>query len=164
MTIELRTPTAGDTRTVGEAVAPLLRAGDVAILTGELGAGKTTLVQGVARGLGSQDPVASPTFTLIREYGGGRLRIAHVDVYRLDRMQDVVELGLDELLDDGDTVLLVEWGDAVEDVLPPGRLRVELSGLEPDLEDRRIVLSDPDGAWTERWEQLELATDPWRGP
>src|SRR5712691_6419063 len=112
MRMELRTETADDTRAVGEALAGLLRPRDAALLSGELGAGKTTLVQGIARGLDVRDQVVSPTFTLVREYRG-RLDVAHVDVYRLDRIQDVLDLGLEDL-GDGQSVLLVEWGDAVE--------------------------------------------------
>ena len=96
MLLELRAPTAEDTREVGEALSASLRARDAVVLTGELGAGKTTFVQGVARGLGIEDQVSSPTFTLVKEYRG-ILDIAHVDVYRLERVQDVVDLGLDEL-------------------------------------------------------------------
>ena len=115
---------------MGEALAALLRPRDAVILTGELGAGKTTLVQGIARGLGVTDQVVSPTFTLVREYRG-RLDIAHVDVYRLERIQDVMDLGLEEL-GDGEAVLLVEWGDAVEEVLPADHVTIELTGAEDD--------------------------------
>ncbi|MGH2659257.1 MAG: tRNA (adenosine(37)-N6)-threonylcarbamoyltransferase complex ATPase subunit type 1 TsaE, partial [Actinomycetota bacterium] len=100
MRIELRAETPEDTRAVGEAVASLLRPGDAVALTGELGAGKTTFVRGTARALGFEGNVASPTFTLVREYQG-RLPIYHVDVYRLERVQDVLDLGLDEMLGDG---------------------------------------------------------------
>ena len=112
------------------------------VLTGELGAGKTTLVQGIARGLGATEQVASPTFTLVREYVSGRVPIAHVDVYRLERVQDVVDLTLDELVD-GEGVLLVEWGDAVEELLDDERLRVELTG------DRRAPPTS--GSRAHRW-------------
>ena len=172
MAIELRTSTADETRAAGEALAGVLRAGDTAILTGELGAGKTTLVQGIARALGSDDPVASPTFTLIREYGGGRLHVVHVDVYRLDRIQEVVDLGLDELVDAGEAVLLVEWGDAVEELLPDDRLRMELSDAGPgrgrsaDRRERcRSVLGRTVGAARTRRRPVEgrmIAVDPWR--
>ena len=128
MRIQLRAQTADDTRSVGEAFADLLRPRDAVILTGELGAGKTTLVQGIARGLGVTDRVVSPTFTLVREYHG-RLEVAHVDVYRLERIQDVMDLGLEEL-GDGEAVLLVEWGDAVEEVLPADHVTIELTGAE----------------------------------
>jgi tRNA threonylcarbamoyladenosine biosynthesis protein TsaE len=166
MDLQLKTRTAEETRGVGEAVAGLLRACDAVVLTGELGAGKTTFVQGVARGLGVTEQVTSPTFTLVREYQG-RLGIAHVDVYRLSRMQDVVDLGLEEI-GDGQDVLLVEWGDVVQDLLPPDRLRVELSTEEGESDDddevRKILVSTSGGSWAERWEGLAGALSPWRVP
>ncbi len=158
MLMELRSGTADDTRAVGEAFAELLRPRDAVILTGELGAGKTTLVQGIARGLGVTDQVVSPTFTLVREYRG-RLEIAHVDVYRLERIQDVMDLGLEEL-GDGEAVLLVEWGDAVEEILPADHLTIELTGREDD-EARRLMFTPGGQTWVERWERLEQALAPW---
>jgi tRNA threonylcarbamoyladenosine biosynthesis protein TsaE len=116
MRLDLRAPTAADTRAIGEVLASLLVPGDAIALTGELGAGKTTFAQGLARGLGFTGVVVSPTFTLVREYRGGRLPVVHADVYRLDRVQDVVDLALEEEAEGG--VLLVEWGDAVEALLP----------------------------------------------
>jgi tRNA threonylcarbamoyladenosine biosynthesis protein TsaE len=159
MELTLRTATADDTRAVGRAIAPLLRERDAVILTGELGAGKTTFVQGVAIGLGVEEHVASPTFMLVREYAG-RLDIAHVDVYRLDRLQEVVDLALDEL-GAGDDVLLVEWGDAVEDLLPEDRLRVELTS-EDASDVRRIAVTASGESWRERADSLGRALAPWR--
>ena len=162
MELLLRTGTADDTRAVGAAVAPLLRVNDVMVLTGELGAGKTTLVQGIASGLGADEHVASPTFTLVREYVTGRIPIAHVDVFRLDRVQDVVDLALEEL-EDGACVLIVEWGDAVEELLPDDRLRVELTTEDPagDSDARRIVITSVGPSWLERATELAAATGPW---
>lgn len=158
MRVELRAGTADDTRGVGEAIAGLLRQRDAVILTGELGAGKTTLVQGIARGLGVTDQVVSPTFTLVREYHG-RLEVAHVDVYRLERIQDVMDLGLEEIAD-GEAVLLVEWGDAVQEVLPADHLTIELIG-DGDGEERRLTFTPGGQTWVERWERLEMALAPW---
>ena len=158
MRVELRTGTAEETRAVGAAFAELLRPRDAVILTGELGAGKTTLVQGIARGLDVADRVASPTFTLVREYHG-RLEVAHVDVYRLERIQDVVDLGLEDL-GDGEAVLLVEWGDAVEEVLPTDHVTIELTGGGDD-DARRLVLTPGGPAWIDRWERLESVLAPW---
>lgn len=165
MDLGLRAATAEDTRAVGEALSPLLRLHDVVVLTGDLGAGKTTFVQGVARGLGATEQVASPTFTLVREYVSGRLPIAHVDVYRLERVQDVVDLALEEL-EGGACVLLIEWGDAIGELLPDDRLRVELTDEDPAGADeaRRIGLSAQGPSWAERAEDLELAFLPWRSP
>lgn len=158
MEVLLEAQTAADTRAIGAALAELLQPGDALALTGELGAGKTTLVQGIARGLGYAGAVVSPTFTLVREYRG-RLRLYHVDVYRLERVQDVIELGFEEMLD-GDGVLVVEWGDAVEQLLPPEHLLVELTVPGPD-ERRRLSLSGIGPSWAARWERLEQALEPW---
>jgi tRNA threonylcarbamoyladenosine biosynthesis protein TsaE len=162
MDLVLRSRTADDTRAIGEALAPLLRIHDVLVLTGELGAGKTTLVRGIAQGLGATEHVASPTFTLVREYVTGRLPIAHVDVYRLDRVQDVVDLALDEL-EDGACVLIVEWGDAVEELLPDERLRVELTTVDPGGADetRRLVLRGIGGSWRGRSDELVDTLRAW---
>jgi tRNA threonylcarbamoyladenosine biosynthesis protein TsaE len=156
MDIDIRTETANRTRDLGEALASLLRPRDTVVLTGDLGAGKTTLVQGIGRGLGVVDHVASPTFTLVREYSG-RLDVAHVDVYRLERVQDVVDLGLDEL-GGPDRVLIVEWGDAVEDLLPDDRLRVELTSSDDEIRGIRVGAQGP--SWAERWERLEELLAP----
>jgi tRNA threonylcarbamoyladenosine biosynthesis protein TsaE len=161
MRIELETDTADRTRDVGAALATVLQPRDTVTLTGDLGAGKTTLVQGIGRGLGVEDHVASPTFTLVREYSG-RLDVAHVDVYRLERVQDVLDLGLDEI-GGPDRVLLVEWGDVVQDLLPDDRLRVELT-MHGTNDVRRIVLTPRGRSWPVRWERLEQALDGFRGP
>ena len=156
MRLELSTRSPEQTRAVGEALAAFLRPRDAVALTGELGAGKTTFVQGAARGLGVEDQVVSPTFTLVREYRG-RLDVAHVDVYRLDRVQDVVDLGLDEL-GEGESVLFVEWGDAVEALLVSDRLDVELT---TEGETRNIVMTAEGPSWLERWPELAEALRPW---
>ena len=154
MQIELETATAERTRDIGAALAELLQPRDTLVLTGDLGAGKTTLVQGIGRALGVIEHVASPTFTLVREYTG-RLEVAHVDVYRLERMQDVLDLALDEL-GGPDRVLVVEWGDAVQDLLPADRLVVELT-TDDRGERRRITIAPQGRSWAVRWERLEQA-------
>ena len=121
---------AGDTRAVGAALAELLAPGDVVALTGELGAGKTTFVQGAAAALGVTDPVSSPTFVLIRNHEG-RAPVAHVDVYRLERIQEVLDLGFDELLDGG-SVVFVEWGDAIEALFPESTWGWRSSSTRPE--------------------------------
>jgi tRNA threonylcarbamoyladenosine biosynthesis protein TsaE len=161
--ITVRTTSAEETREVGEALAALLRARDAVVLTGELGAGKTTFVQGVARGLGIEEQVASPTFTLIKEYSG-ILDLAHVDVYRLDRVQQVVDLGLEEL-GGGDDVLLVEWGDTIEELLPEDRLRVEFMTDDVAGESvRTISIVSAGSGWGDRFAELEAALLPWTEP
>ena len=158
----LETRTADDTRAAGAALAPFLRPRDVVVLTGELGAGKTTFVQGVAAGLGATEHVASPTFALVREYVSGRVPLAHVDLYRLDREQDVIDLALDEL-EDGERVLLVEWGDPVAELLADDRLRVELVGIDPTGADetRRITVEPSGDTWAERRAEIAAAFEGW---
>ena len=89
------------------------------------------------------------------------LDVVHADVYRLDRVQDVVDLGLDELRDTGRAILLVEWGDAVVELMPDHHVRVELSEPDPAADVRRIVLSATGPSWAERWERLEHALAAW---
>ncbi len=121
----VRLADAGATARAGEALAALVRGGDAVALAGELGAGKTTLVAGLARALGA-GPGSSPTFSLVHEYAGGRLVVWHVDLYRIEREAELVELGLDDLLGDPRGVCLVEWADRFA-VMPPDHLRLELA-------------------------------------
>ena len=100
-----------DTEREGVLLGERLRAGDVVLLTGELGAGKTTFVRGVAQGTGSKAPVASPTFQLVRVYPG-RVQLAHVDLYRVENSAELRDLGLEELAEQG--AVVVEWGDRIE--------------------------------------------------
>lgn len=102
---------AGQTEAVGEELGRKLSAGDLLLLQGDLGAGKTTFVRGLARGLGVTDAVQSPTFQLVRIYRG-RLQLAHVDLYRLEGSRELGDLGLGDLLDEG--VVAVEWGDRLK--------------------------------------------------
>lgn len=100
-----------ETETAGENLGRRLRPGDLVLLKGELGAGKTTFVRGMARGVESAAPVASPTFQLVRIYPG-RIQLAHVDLYRLEKEDEVRDVGLDELLDAG--AVVVEWGERLD--------------------------------------------------
>ncbi|HEX6548346.1 MAG TPA: tRNA (adenosine(37)-N6)-threonylcarbamoyltransferase complex ATPase subunit type 1 TsaE [Candidatus Dormibacteraeota bacterium] len=135
-TDELITASAEETEAAAERLAVQLRAGDLVLLVGPLGAGKTTFVRGLARGLGSQADVMSPTFQLVRVYPG-RTQLAHADLYRLERASDLAELGLDELLDEG--VVAVEWGDRLE-LGPERRLQVSFEPLD---ENRRRLRFQP---------------------
>lgn len=121
-----------ETEAAGERLGGRLRKGDLVLLTGELGAGKTTFVRGVARGAGSPAAVASPTFQLVRVYPG-RVQLAHVDLYRLESPAELADLGLDELLDEG--AVLVEWGDRLE---APGAARIDIEHLGGDRRRLRI--------------------------
>lgn len=159
MTVQACTRSVDETRQLGEAVAGLARPGDVVVLAGDLGAGKTAFVQGFSRGLGIEDRVTSPTFTLVHVYDGGRLPVHHLDVYRLDQLSEALDLGLAEMLD-GDGVVLVEWGDAITPVLPHHLLEVRVTFGEGD-DDRRLAFRAVGSSWHGRLPQLELALGPW---
>ena len=109
--LDLVTSSPAETEAAGEHLGRGLSQGDLLLLEGDLGAGKTTFVRGVARGAGSSAHVASPTFQLVRVYSG-RVQVAHVDLYRLEAGAELADLGLDELLDNG--AVVVEWGDRLE--------------------------------------------------
>lgn len=113
-----------ETRRWGEALGALLQPGDVLALVGDLGAGKTTLTRALARGLGISTPVTSPTFTLLQEYAG-RIPMFHIDAYRLDRPEDLIDLGFEDYLE-REGVMVVEWADRVMPLLPPERLVLEM--------------------------------------
>ena len=164
--LELATTSAEDTRRLAATVAESLRVGDVVSLTGELGAGKTCFVQGAAAALGVTERVTSPTFLLRRDYEG-RVPVVHLDVYRLDTLQEASELGLDEV---GRSVTFIEWGDAMQPLLPAGHL--EITFRSPDIADaddatgsdevRSIVLRPRGADWKRRIVGLAVDCAPWR--
>jgi tRNA threonylcarbamoyladenosine biosynthesis protein TsaE len=155
-----RTSSPDDTRALASALAPTLRPGDLLLLVGDLGTGKTTFTQGLAAGLGVTEPVTSPTFTLVRAYPatGAVGTLLHADLYRLDRLQDVVDLGLGELLED-DAVAVIEWGDVAASLFGPEALTVSLSAGAHD--EQRIVTLAPPGSWAERAASLARCLGPW---
>lgn len=128
-----------DTRAIGERLGGLLEAGDVVLLQGELGAGKTTFVQGVARGLGFEGAVSSKSFVLLGEYAG-RAKLYHADLYRLEDPEQVFDLALDEVSADG--VLVVEWPERAQNTLADEHLLVQ---FEVEGEDRRVLRFEPRG-------------------
>lgn len=149
------------TRALGATIAPLARSGDVILLTGDLGAGKTAFTQGFARGLGITERIVSPTFTIARHYEGTTLKLNHLDVYRLDHLQEAVDLGLAELIDD-DGVTVIEWGDVVIPTLPADFLEVRFAyGFDDD--ERLVSLRVVGPGWSARRHALDEALTPWQG-
>ena len=148
--IQLTTSSARETQEVASKIAALIEQGDLVLLVGELGAGKTTFAQGFGQALGVVDPITSPTFTLAREYEGHRLTMHHLDVYRLEAIDEVLDLALPELLD-GASVTLIEWGDAIIPALPGEYLEVRLEYGEDD--DERVIGVRPVG---QRWLSREI--------
>lgn len=118
---------------IGEVALP----GDNLVLTGDLGAGKTTLTKGIARGLGIEQIIKSPTYTIIREYDQGRLPLYHMDIYRV--AASGADLGLDEYFE-GDGLSVIEWGNLLEEALPEDYLELILEKSDTDLEYRYVKL------------------------
>ncbi len=137
-----RTTTPGETETLGETIGRAAKPGDVVALWGELGSGKTTLVRGLARGLGVPDrAVTSPTFVIVREHDEGRIPLFHIDLYRL-APGDAPSTGWDEALSSGG-LTAIEWPDRVEPWLPVDRLDVRLRQVDGDEREILIVATGP---------------------
>ena len=152
-----------DTKELAAAVASIAHPGDVILLAGDLGAGKTTFTQGFGRALGVEGPVTSPTVTLLNHYHARDVTLLHADVYRLDRLQEIVDLGLTELIDDTYAIAIVEWGDVAEAVLPKDFLEIRISYPSDDADDdRRVFAFRAVGrSWTARLEALAPLLDRW---
>jgi tRNA threonylcarbamoyladenosine biosynthesis protein TsaE len=143
-------PTAADTRALGDRLAGVLRAGDLVVLDGPLGAGKTVLVQGIGAGLGVKGTVVSPTFVIARVHrplAGATLPLVHVDAYRLGSLAEVDDLDLDVSV--GDAVTVVEWGSGKVEQLTEARLEIRLERAEQE-ETRTATLVPHGGDWAER--------------
>ena len=139
--INIATSSADETRRVGGGIGRVARPGDVILLHGELGAGKTTLTQGILQGLDGDEYASSPTFVLVSQYEA-RLTLYHVDLYRIDEPGDTFELGLDEILD-GDGLCVVEWAERALDQFPSERLTIELFRTGEQTRSLAIEASGP---------------------
>lgn len=150
--ISLTVPTAEDMRDLGVRLAGLLRPGDLVVLTGRLGAGKTTLTQGIGEGLKVRGPITSPTFVIARVHPSlcGGPPLVHVDAYRLGGFAELDDLDLDASLDE--SVTIVEWGEGIAEGLAEDRLEVILSRGEGAGEEREVRIVGVG----DRWPDLEL--------
>jgi tRNA threonylcarbamoyladenosine biosynthesis protein TsaE len=154
MKLSATTRTAAETQDLGRRIGAVLRAGDVVVLDGELGTGKTVFAKGIALALGINEPVVSPTFTVVREYDAPT-PLVHVDVYRLDHLQELHDVGFDDLVG-SDAVTVVEWGDRVSALLPADRLDVHLE-LGGGDDERSVSLEAAGISWAARRDSLVAA-------
>lgn len=159
-----RTTSAADTRAFAGALADLVRPGDVLLLSGEMGAGKTAFTQGLGAALGVAERITSPTFTIAQTYEG-RVTIHHLDVYRLEHLREALDVGLAEMVDDG-AVVVIEWGDAVVPVLPADFLEIRITFAplddDPASGDLRTWQLRPVGArWRARADGLRATLERW---
>ncbi len=157
-TLELLCTGPAATQALAAAIARTLLPGDVLLLDGDLGAGKTTFTQGLARAMGVADPVTSPTFTLVRSYPTAfGVELIHVDVYRLDQLSEIVALGLPEMLEYG-AVAAIEWGGRAVAALGPEYLAVRFTLTEAG-EERLVTLTPSGSRWQSRWPDLVEAVE-----
>lgn len=159
--IDCRSRSVHDTHAIAAVVASLVRPRDIVVLAGEMGAGKTAFTAGFATALGvsDDDHVSSPTFTLVHSYQSGKFPLLHADLYRLQTLGEVTDLGLKEQADLG-AVVLVEWGDVAEDVLGD---TLTIRFLHDDEDDyaRDITFSVEGHGWDSRWQRLKDSLRPW---
>jgi tRNA threonylcarbamoyladenosine biosynthesis protein TsaE len=159
--IDLRSDSVATTHAIAGVIAGLVRPRDIIVLAGDMGSGKTAFTVGFTRALGvsEEDQVSSPTFTLVHSYNSGRIPVLHADLYRLNSMGEVADLGLREQVDLG-AVALVEWGDVAADVIGDS-LTIELSHDEDDDDARDIVISVEGHGWDTRWDKLRESLRQW---
>ena len=132
-----------DTFELGKKFGTRVKAGDICLLHGDLGVGKTVFTKGFAVGIGIKEPITSPTFTLIQEYGEGRIPLYHFDVYRIGDVEEMEEIGYEDYFY-GDGFTMVEWADLILELMPPGYQKITIEkDLEKGFDYRRIVLSKP---------------------
>jgi tRNA threonylcarbamoyladenosine biosynthesis protein TsaE len=157
--LKLRVSSLEGTRGVAAALAGLSREGDVILLAGDLGSGKTSFAQGFGWALGVTEPITSPTFTLVHSYDTGGTMLHHADLYRLDQLSEVADLALGELAEDHG-IVLVEWGDVAESMFGD-HLVVRLETVDGDADARVIELEPVGRSWAWRWEALQTAVADW---
>ncbi len=156
--LELRAESLADTTAIAGSLAALSRPGDLIVLSGEMGAGKTAFAKGFGAALGVTEPITSPTFTLVHTYdiddgsGNGAKSLHHADLYRLDRTAEIADLALEELAE-YQGIVLVEWGD-VADALFGDHLVVHLEPDAPSDTSRLIEISASGARWASRWSRL----------
>jgi tRNA threonylcarbamoyladenosine biosynthesis protein TsaE len=158
LSVSLVAPSLAATHAIAAAVAGCCRPGDLVVLAGEMGAGKTAFAQGFGKALGVDDPITSPTFTLVQSYPTPRGQFHHADVYRLEQLNEVADLALGELAEYRG-IVLVEWGDVVSAALGEHlEVRLELvddsdASAAPD-DARRITITPSGRPWAQRWQVL----------
>ncbi|MEQ1872690.1 MAG: tRNA (adenosine(37)-N6)-threonylcarbamoyltransferase complex ATPase subunit type 1 TsaE [Ilumatobacteraceae bacterium] len=154
--LHLRASSVDDTHAIAACIAAVARPGDLIVLAGEMGAGKTAFAQGFGTALGVVEPMTSPTFTLVHSYDLGRTTLHHADIYRLTTRNELDDLALGELLE-FDGIVLLEWGDVVLHLLGE-HLLVRLEAAPGDDEDARSLTIVGSGKhWAARWERLRAA-------
>ena len=157
--ITLTASNPSDTASIAAVLAEMAKPGDMFVLIGEMGAGKTYFAQQFGAALGVTEPITSPTFNLLHNYQGGRLPMHHADLYRLERTGELADLGIAELVEAGG-VALVEWGDVVGDNIGDG-LTITIEHVDGSDDVRHISIGWRGKQWETRWDKLRSALSRW---
>ena len=151
--LHLRSDSPASTSAIAASLASLAKRGDLIVLAGDMGVGKTAFAKGFGRAIGVEEPITSPTYTLVHSYPAGRVTLHHADIYRLTTHHEVADLALPELLE-SDGIVMIEWGDVVAGTLGDHVLvRMEFDDADEDA--RNIVISATGRAWAVRWDEIE---------
>lgn len=157
--ITLTASNPSDTASIAAVLAEMAKPGDMFVLIGEMGAGKTFFAQQFGATLGVTEPITSPTFNLLHNYQGGRLPMHHADLYRLERTGELADLGIAELVEAGG-VALVEWGDVVGDDIGDG-LTITIEHVDGSDDVRHVYIGWRGKQWETRWDKLRSALSRW---
>lgn len=150
--MEFKTSSELETRALGLSIGRALKGGEVIAMTGDLGAGKTTITKSIAQGLEVDDYITSPTFTIVNEYEG-RLKLYHFDVYRITNIEEMYDLGYEEYFDSGG-VTVIEWSNLIEEILPKDRINIEIEYI--DEKSRKVSITGEGADFLNLEEELSI--------
>lgn len=151
--LHLRSDSPASTSAIAASLAGLAKRGDLIVLAGDMGVGKTAFAKGFGRAIGVEEPITSPTYTLVHSYPAGRVTLHHADIYRLTTHHEVADLALPELLE-SDGIVMIEWGDVVAGTLGDHVL-VRMEFVDADEDARSIIISATGRSWAVRWDEIE---------
>ena len=156
MNIELISGSPGDTFGAGKKLSGFLKGGDVLLFSGELGGGKTTFISGVAAGLKVPRDLSSPSFTILNQYNAGKLELIHIDLYRLDGLEEFENIGLDQYIYDDRCIICIEWGEKVKDFIKKEFLILDLEYImdHDSMNKRKIVIEAHGPEWKKRLDKI----------
>jgi len=157
MQLEFISTSPQQTAETGKKLSKLLKGGDVLLFSGELGGGKTTFISGQARGLGIPENLSSPSFTILNEYGVGKFKLIHIDLYRLDSLAEFENIGLDDYIYNDRCIVCVEWGEKVREYIKKEYLLLDFGYVlgEDSIDKRKIIFRSSGPLWEPRIKILE---------
>jgi len=160
MNLEIISVSASFTARLGNEFSPFLDFGDIIILTGDLGGGKTTFIGGIASGLGIKEAISSPSFTLINEYGLDGKKFIHADLYRLEGLRDISGIGIDDYLYDDNNIVCIEWGDKLWGYLSKDYLNIDFNYAWDSQERRKIIFKSANKYWDRKLGRFNKIINP----